>query len=85
MITNVKITLDDEQRKLLAQRMGNTRLSKTSLVTREEINLIARKCIQALLSERDPDSSHRMPTAGDDWFDDYLAETCRGAVFGGQS
>lgn len=81
MKTNVAIELDDEQRKILAQRMGHSRLSKSPLATREEINLVVKKCVIALVSVRErPDG--QAPAAGDDWFDEYLAETCRGAVFG---
>ena len=83
MITNVPIKLDDEQRRILAQRMGYTRLSKAPLATRDEIKLVAQKCFEALVSVREPNTGGQTPTAGDDWFDEYLAETCHGAVFGG--
>lgn len=81
MKTNVKIELDDEQRKILARKMGHSRLSKSPLATREEINLVVNKCIQALVSVRERVEG-QAPTSGDDWFDEYLAETCDGAVFG---
>ena len=82
MKTNVKISLDDEQRKILAQRMGHSRLSKAPLATREEINLILNKCMLALVSTREPDVGNRDPSAGEEWFDEYLADTCNGALFG---
>ena len=82
MIINVKIKLDDEQRKILARRMGRSRLSKAPLATRPEVNLILNKCMRALVSTREPDLGNSDPTAGEEWFDEYLADTCNGALFG---
>ena len=86
MKTNVGIYLTDSQRKLLAGRLGRHRSSKAPLATREEINWFVRKLVdhalkEVIIEERDPDRSNITPSAGDDWFDEYLMETCN-AVFG---
>ena len=84
MKTNVSIELSDEQLILLADKIDGKRTQRKA--TRKEINDVAHKCFQALLSvpeSRDLSKGNLIPTSGGDWFDEWLAKTCNGAVFGG--
>jgi hypothetical protein len=79
MKTNVPIELDDEQLSRLADLIDGKHTKRKA--TRKEIVDTAQRCFRAILTVRErPDG--QAPTAGNDWFDEYLAETCSGAVFG---
>ncbi len=83
MKTIVEVELSDEQLTRLADMIDGKHTKRTA--TRKEIKEYVPKVFQALLREpesRDLTKGNLTPTQGDDWFDEYLMETCN-AVFGG--
>ncbi len=82
MKTNVSIELSTEQLSRLADLIDGKTTKRTA--TRKDINDVVHKVIYKLVSapeSRDLTKGNLTPTQGDDWFDEYLMETC-GAVFG---
>ena len=83
MKTNVSIELSDEQLIRLADLIDHKRTKRKA--KRQEINDVVHACMELLLREpesRDLSKGNTSPSQGNDWFDEYLMETC-GAVFGG--